>query len=128
MADEQKITLELLKEKSPELLAEIEDKAFQSGREMGRDEERLRVTELLDADADLDETRKAIDSGMDAAEAYKVFYKAEKAKRAEGLAKMADEATQSQGSEEPAEEQPKEDKTPTQLRREWRPLVGPKAA
>ena len=128
MADEIKFTLELFKEKAPELLAEIEDKAFQSGREMGREEERLRVTELLEADADFDETKKAIDSGIDSAEAYKVFYKAEKAKRAEGLAKMAEEATQSQGQEEPAEEQPKEDKTPAQLRREWKPLVGPKAA
>ena len=126
MAEEKtEITFELLKKDVPELLAEIEDRAFQSGREMGRDEERLRVTELLDADADPVETRKAIDSGMDAAEAYKQFYQAEKTKRAEGLKNMMEEATNPQGQEEPAEEEPKPEKSPMQLRREWAPKMGP---
>lgn len=127
MAEFEKITIthELLKSEAPELLAEIEDKAFQSGREMGRDEERLRVTELLDAEADEVETRKAIDSGMDSAQAYKQFYQAEKTKRAEGLVELEAEATLPQGQDEPVEQEPEPEKTEIQLRREWRPIMGP---
>lgn len=124
MSDET-LTLEFLKEKNPELLADIEDKAFQAGKNEGVDLERIRIVELLEADADELETLNAIKNGIDAAEAYKQFYVAEKSKRAEGLKQLQQEATEPQGQEEPIEEQPKPEKTKTQLRREWMPQSGP---
>jgi hypothetical protein len=79
----QEFTLEILKESAPDLLAEIEDKAFQAGRQNGIDDERARVVEILEADADEVESKKAIEAGTPAADAYKQFYQAEKSKRAE---------------------------------------------
>lgn len=130
MSEEKKteLTLESLKNQAPELLAGIEDAAFQKGKSEGIAVERQRVTELLEAGADESETRKAIDAGIDAAEAYKQFYFSEKKKRAEGLKDMQEQATDPQGQESRQEEADNTpEKTPIQLRREWRPASGPTA-
>jgi hypothetical protein len=123
----QEFTLEILKESAPDLLAEIEDKAFQAGRQNGIDDERARVVEILEADADEVESKKAIEAGTPAADAYKQFYQAEKSKRAEGLTELEQEATAPQGQDEPSDEQPAVEKSDEELRREWRPEMGPAA-
>ena len=70
----------------------------------------------------------AIDDGIAADAAYKLFYEAERSKRAEGLQNLAREATEPVEVDEPKLEAVKEEKTPEQQRTEWRPLVGPVAA
>ena len=93
------LSLEILKEQAPEVLKEIQNEAFKKGYADGINAERARVAELLDADADPVETRKMIDDGVEASEAYKHFYAAEKAKRAQGLKEMESESTESLGTE-----------------------------
>jgi signal peptide peptidase SppA len=126
-----KITMELLKESAPDLLAQIENDAFTAGSEAGLSDgvvaERARVIEILDADAAAEQTRAAIKDGTEANAAFKLFYEAEKSKRAQGLAQLETEATQSAGVEDPAED-PVDEKTPEQKRRAWRPAIGPLAA
>jgi len=126
-----KITIELLKESAPDLLAQIENDAFTAGSEAGLSDgvtaERARVMEILDADADMDQTRTAIKDGTEANAAFKLFYEAEKSKRAQGLAELETEATPAAGVEDPAEDPP-DDQTPQQKRRAWRPATGPLAA
>ena len=99
------ITLELLEKEAPDLLKQIresaEQEAFAGGRNEGIELERKRVIDLLHAEADSAETRKAIESGISAEAAYKQFYEAEKAKRAQGLKEMAQEAPESVGTQEP---------------------------
>lgn len=88
-------TVEELKAQFPEFCLELEKAAKQAGI----DEERARVKEILAADADLIETKKAIEDGISAAGAYKLFFEAEKKKRALGLKAMEAEAPQSVGTE-----------------------------
>jgi len=99
------ITLEFLEKEAPDLLKQIresaEQEAFAGGRNEGIVLERKRVIDLLQAEADSAETRKAIESGISAEAAYKQFYEAEKAKRAQGLKEMAQEAPESVGIQEP---------------------------
>jgi hypothetical protein len=88
-----------LQEKYPDLVAEIEMAGQAKGFSEGVAKERERVTEILSADADLEQTKLAISSGTPSGDAYKAFFEAEKAKRARGLAEMAAEATEAQGQD-----------------------------
>jgi len=124
-------TLEILKTEAPELLAQIQkeaaDPAQAAGYAEGVNAERERVKEILDADADPKETRKAIDGGIEADAAFKQFYQAERAKRANGLKELEAEATPPAGSENQQDEESSKEKTPEETRREWAPVLGPAA-
>lgn len=123
-------TIELLEKEAPELLAKIREEAAaeaeKKGQEQGVAAERERVVEILKADADPEQTREAIESGIEANAAYKKFYEAEKSKRAKGLEELKAEATESQGLEDP-EEKKEQKKTSEETRREWSPMTGPAA-
>ena len=125
-----KITMEVLKETAPDLLTKIENDAFTAGSEAGITDgtvaERARVMEILEADADPQQTRMAIKDGIEANAAFKSFYEAEKSKRAQGLQIMADDATPPAGVEEPAGGVP-DNQTPDEKRRAWKPVSGPSA-
>ena len=125
-----KITMETLKETAPDLLAQIENDAFTAGSEAGITDgtvaERARVMEILEADADPQQTRTAIKDGIAANAAFKSFYEAEKSKRAQGLNNMETEATETAGVEEPAGAVP-DNQTPAEKRRAWKPVSGPSA-
>ena len=123
--------LEILEKEAPELLAQIRteaaDTAQAAGQVEGLNAERARVKEILDADADPQETRWAIDDGIEADAAFKQFYQAEKAKRAKGLEELESEATAPAGQENSQAEESSKEKTPEEMRREWLPAVGPAA-
>ena len=91
------ITIEQLTSEAPELLAQIRKEAAEAAAAA----ERARVAEILAADGDPEVTKKAIAEGTPAAEAYKLFFAAEKALRAAGLKELAVQATPPQGAEEP---------------------------
>lgn len=163
---EQEMTLEELKKKYPELLAQVEEVASKEGEATGFSkgvaDERQRVLEIMGAEADPIETKKAIETGIEADAAYKEFYKAEVKNRELGLKGMAAEATRAIGGEElSAEELAKKkgagetpidqkltlkakklaeekgitqaeaiiqlSRTETDLRRQWKPALGPAA-
>ena len=128
---EQEMTLQLLEEHAPELLEKIRVEAAAGAGTKSFDEgvlaERVRVIEIMTADADPVQTRKAIEDGVAADAAYKHFYQAEKEKRAEGLATLQAEATEPLEVEDP-EKQIEVPKDPKQKRREWAPVMGPAAA
>lgn len=67
------------------------------GHELGVADERKRVQSLLDAGAEDGAVRLAIDNGTAPADAYKVFFEAEKQKRIDALATLADNAPEAQG-------------------------------
>lgn len=89
---------------APDLVEKFKTEAQQKGHDDGVKEgtaaERKRVTEILGADADPIETKKAIEEGTVAEAAYKRFYTAEKEKRALGLKALETEAPKSVGQEE----------------------------
>lgn len=89
--------LETLRKDHPDLVKAIFGEGYEKGHAEGADQERGRVTEILNADADLDQTKKAISAGTPSGDAYKAFFEAEKEKRAKGLQDMADDSTASQG-------------------------------
>lgn len=101
-----------LKEQHPETF----DQIFKAGQTQGEGEltvkvetakaeavakERARVKEILDAKADSEATMKAIADGTPAADAYKLFYQAEKDKRTQGLADLVKKSPPSVGAEPP---------------------------
>ncbi len=96
--------LKELKEKHPDLLAQIEEAASKAGEKIGFDKgvksECDRVIDIMAADADQIETKKAIENGVSAADAFKLFYQAEVKKRNLGLTQMESEATASIDGEE----------------------------
>jgi capsid assembly protease len=71
-------------------------------RQTGAATECTRILSLLDAGADPKVTRQAIENGMTAGEAYKAFFEAEKAKKADALAGMAAGATKPVGHQIPS--------------------------
>lgn len=101
------LTLELLKKENPELLKQIQDEAHASGytegTEAGSEAELNRVTQILEADADITATRQAITEGLTIEAAFKMFFEAEKGQRAGALKKLEEEATSAQGQEAPDE-------------------------
>lgn len=108
-----KMTLEELKTKYPELIADIQDESrklgFQDGRKEGEAAERARVAAILEADADPAVTKKAIMEGVSADGAFKLFYKAEKEKRATALKELETSAPEPMGATPPKEPPPAND-------------------
>ena len=129
MADT-KITFEMLKAEAPDLVKKIEDDAFTAGADTGYADgvnaERARVTEIMEADADYAQTVTAIKDGVEASAAFKLFYEAEKSKRAAGLKELESQASAAAGIEEPADAV-EEPKTEAEKRRAWKPAAGPAA-
>lgn len=106
--EEVEMTLTEIREKVPELYQEIFNLGAASvdlsaARNDGITMERTRVTEILSAGADPESTHNAIVDGVSAEAAYKLFFEAEKAKKAAGLKEMADSAPRSLGYTEPKE-------------------------
>lgn len=102
------MTLNELQEKHPELYQEVFNLGVVSVDiaahvNQGIDQERTRVTEILNAGADPESMNKAIMEGIEASAAYKLFFEAEKAKRASALTEMATSAPPSIGHQEPEE-------------------------
>jgi len=102
--EELKTNFKQIVAEAPDLLdkfkTEAEHKGHESGVKEGIATERKRVTEILGADADPVETKKAIEDGTEAEAAYKQFYTAEREKRALGLKAMEKESTTAMGQEE----------------------------
>lgn len=94
------ITLELLEKEAPELLKQIREAA----RKEGLDGERARVVAIIEAGADPAVTQRAITDGVSADGAFKLFYQAEKAKRATALKEMEASAPDPVGQMPPKEE------------------------
>jgi hypothetical protein len=97
--EDKTMDMQELREKYPELVAEIDAEGQAKGFSDGVIKERERVSEILAADADPEQTKQAISAGTPAGDAYKAFFEAEKAKRARGLAEMAADATPAQGQD-----------------------------
>ena len=102
--EELKANFKQIVAEGPDLLEKFKTEAAQEGHDQGVKEgttaERQRVTEILGADADPIETKKAIEEGTAAEAAYKRFYTAEREKRALGLKALETESTKSVGQEE----------------------------
>ena len=102
--EELKANFKQIVAEGPDLLEKFKTEAAQEGHDRGvkegTDAERKRVTEILGADADPIETKKAIEEGTVAEAAYKQFYTAEREKRALGLKALETESTKSVGQEE----------------------------
>lgn len=95
-----------LNEKHPDLVKQIEETAvanlptYDDGRKEGIKAERLRIVEIMEAEADPKETLEAIKNGTLSSDAYKKFFLAEKGKKAEGLKKMGEDAQEPLGQDE----------------------------
>lgn len=122
-------TMDLLMAEAPELVAAIKDdvrqEAFNQGYEDGSAAERARVSEILAAGADAEIALAAINDGVSAEAAYKLFYEAEVAKRGAGLTELAENATPAVEVPQPTDEG--EPKSPEQVRAAWQPKMGPAA-
>jgi len=121
--EDEAMTLDEMKTQYAELYQEILDQgkaevkleeATTKARDEGVEAERKRVTDILDADADREATLKAIKDGVSADGSFKLFYEAEKTKRAKGLEDLEADAPESVGTETPKEAQ-KEDKRPADV-------------
>jgi len=99
------ITLELLQKDAPDLLKQIQEAA----RTEGVNAERARVAAILEAKADQAVTQKAIVDGVTADGAFKMFYLAEKEKKATALKEMETSAASSVGRTAPKDPEPKKD-------------------
>jgi len=97
--------LATLKAEHPELLAQVQNDARAEGEQAGRDAgiaaERERVTEIMNAGADPETSKKAIEDGVDAAAAYKMFFEAEKQMRADRLEELNNQAPKPAGQQTP---------------------------
>jgi hypothetical protein len=100
------LTIEKLKTDHPDLWAELETmsadkvaKAMNDGIEQGTQAERTRVVTLLDSGADDDAVRKSITEGTEPNEAFKMFFEAEKQKRVDTLATLAENAPDTMGQD-----------------------------
>lgn len=91
------LTLAVLENEAPELLKEIRETARLDGQRL----ERERVVEILAAEGDATVALQAITDGVTAADAYKQFYQAEKAKRGQALADLEASAPQPLGQTPP---------------------------
>jgi len=102
-----KMNLEELKKEHPELIEKAENAAYSrgydDGRKDGEESERMRVVEILEADADGEMTLTAIKEGTPAHEAYKAFYMAEKKRKEDGLNQLEAQAPKPVGTETPSE-------------------------
>lgn len=105
--EKMELTLEILKKENPELLKQIQDEAhakgLSEGIEAGVEQELNRVTQILEADAEITATRQAVTEGLTIEAAFKMFFEAEKGKRADALKGLEIEATDTQGQETPGD-------------------------
>ncbi len=98
--------LKELTAKHPELVKQIQDDViattptYDDGQKEGIKTERLRVIDILAAEADPVEMAKAIKDGTASADAYKQFFLAEKTNKATKLENLEKDATASQGHED----------------------------
>jgi len=118
--EDHEMNLNELKEKHPDLFAQIDQAAFDRGREeglkAGRTEERERVTGILGVEnAALEAKIDAVKKGLGLEAAYKGFFEAAVAKQQQALQDLEDSAPQSLGQDAPAEPEP-EDTRPADLR------------
>jgi signal peptide peptidase SppA len=88
-------TLEELLEKQPEVATQL--------RAEGEAAERARVVEILQAGADPQTAREAIEQGLSADAAFKLFFEKEKEKRGQALKTLQEEAPQPLGQNPPPE-------------------------
>jgi signal peptide peptidase SppA len=88
-------TLEELLEKQPEIATQL--------RAEGEAAERARVVEILQAGADPQTAREAIEQGLSADAAFKLFFEKEKEKRGQALKTLQEEAPQPLGQNPPPE-------------------------
>jgi len=97
------ITLEVLAKDAPDLLAEIQAKAKSEGQEeamaAGVTQERERVTAILAEEADETAKTQAIKDGLSVEASYKLFFKAEKEKKAENLENLNGSTPESVGQQ-----------------------------
>lgn len=103
--EKMEMNIELLEKEAPELLTQIR----QSARDEGVKIERERVTAVLEAGADPAVTLQVIKDGVSAEGAFKLFYAAEKAKRATALKELQTQAPQPVGQTAPKETPPPAD-------------------
>jgi hypothetical protein len=86
------ITMETMAKDAPDLLAQIQTDAkkagYDEGLAAGSQGERDRVTAILAEEADEATKLQAVKEGLSVDGAYKLFFQAEKKKKAEGLEKM----------------------------------------
>jgi hypothetical protein len=107
------MTTQELKEKHPDIYREVFDAGAASvdlsvvradGKDEGINAERERVAALLSVDGADDEARqKAITEGLAVDAAYKLFFEAERGKKAKGLQELQSEASLTLGYEAPKE-------------------------
>lgn len=87
--DSMQITIELLKEKAPDLMADIQktakDEGMAEGLAQGAEKERSRVVGILKVDGDIDVAKKCIKDGIGLDASYKLFHDALKTKMGEVL-------------------------------------------
>ncbi|MBT8365119.1 MAG: hypothetical protein KJP23_10465 [Deltaproteobacteria bacterium] len=107
--EEMTMDLEKLKKDHPDIYNEV----LLLGKKEGVTEERVRVVEIINADADQLTTKKVIEDGVAASDAYKLFFKAEREKKSLGLKNLEAEATSSVGVNVPEEPKPKKDQNQT---------------
>jgi len=103
--EETTMDLDTLKEQHPELLKSIQDAAREEGETLGRQEERDRVNDILSANGDADATQTAIKDGLSSADAYKLFFEAERKKRVDTLSNMENDAPESLGTDDGGDEE-----------------------
>lgn len=95
------INIEELKEKNPELLADIELAAEKAGIEKGIVQERDRVTQILSIEGDAKAAQKAITEGLSLDASYKLFFESEKQKKTDALQDLETQAPEGAGQDEP---------------------------
>lgn len=95
------ITMETLAKDAPDLLAQIQTDAkkagYDEGLAAGSQGERDRVTAILSEEADEATKLQAVKDGLSVDGAYKLFFQAEKKKKAEGLEDLAKTTPESAG-------------------------------
>jgi hypothetical protein len=92
--------LEQFKTDHRELYDQIVEAAKAEGIALGIGQERSRVLEIFEAEASGDATLTAIKNGLEAGDAYKEFYLAEKMNRQNKLNELEQDATPPQGQDE----------------------------
>jgi len=95
------MNLDDLKQKHPELLADIELAAETKGIEKGISQERERVTQILSIDGDDEAAKNAVKDGLTLDASYKLFFESEKQKKADALKNLEAQAPESAGQDEP---------------------------
>lgn len=98
------ITMETLRKDAPDLLAQIQAESklagYDEGVKAGVSQERSRVTDLLTVEyADETAVLKAVNDGLSVNAAYKLFFEAEKGRKADELARLQQSTPDSVGQQ-----------------------------